>query len=185
MPPTVFTMPTFGSLFLLLSCTFTVAAEPSDLAKTADDSASLFVGPPTIYANPIERCPLIAIIEFETSQPVVPALEISDGQRRWQQPWPVSAARKHRIAALGLRPDREHTIRVRVEADDQQAELGPPLSFRTPPLPATFPPLYKVLSRPHRMEPGLTLFSVNLWRNSVSMLDYGYVIALDNEGEVV
>ena len=35
------------------------------------------------------------------------------------------------------------------------------------------------------MEPGLTLFSVNLWRESTSLLDYGYLIALDSAGEVV
>ena len=170
---------------LLLSCISVAADETRDRSSTADDSTSLFVGPPMIYANPVERCPLIAIIEIEASQPVVPTLEISDGLHHWQQPWPVSPARKHRIAALGLRPDREHLIRVRLQAEDQRAELGPLLTFRTPPLPANFPPLVTVHSRPQRMEPGLTLFSVNVWRNSVSMLDYGYLIALDNQGEVV
>lgn len=168
---------------------------------------SLFVVQPTIRPNPIERAPLIAIIEFEAAEPVVPTLEISDGQRHWVQPWRVHAARKHRIAALGLRPDRLHEIRVRIQTEAEQAdepaaaddpaapaagpdkevrtERGPLLTFQTPPLPANFPPLFTVLSKPQQMEPGLTLFSVNLWRDSISLLDYGYLIALDSAGEVV
>ncbi|MEO8269217.1 MAG: aryl-sulfate sulfotransferase [Aureliella sp.] len=172
-------------ILVLLSSSFALAAEPSDQQPTTDGSASRLVAPPTIYANPVKRAPLIAIIEFATSQPVKATLVISDGERRWQQPWTVKAARKHRIAAMGLRPDREHTIRVQVLVDDQSVELGTPMTFRTPPLPADFPPLHTLLSRPQQMEPGLTLFSVNQWRDSVSILDYGYLIVLDNEGEVV
>lgn len=149
------------------------------------DADGLFLKQPTIRANPVERAPLIAIIEFEASEEVVPSLEISDGDRTWRQPWRVKAAKKHRIAALGLRPDREHSIRVRVESEQQESELSEPLSFRTPPLPNDFPPLKTIQSSPERMEPGLTFFAVNLWRESISLLDYGYIVALDAAGEVV
>lgn len=182
------------------------AADPPLQQAVSPEGDSLFTMQPTIRPNPIERAPLIAIIEFEASQPVVPTLEINDGQRRWVQPWRVRAARKHRIAAMGLRPGRLHEIRVRIETEAAQTgdanaeptaglvvdpaeqtttELGPRLTFRTPPLPANFPPLFTVISKPQQMEPGLTLFSVNLWRDSVSLLDYGYLIALDSAGEVV
>ncbi|MEZ6081484.1 MAG: hypothetical protein R3C56_39185 [Pirellulaceae bacterium] len=50
---TVFTKLEFWGLVLLLSPTFAGAADPSDIATTAADSASLFVGPPTIYAIPL------------------------------------------------------------------------------------------------------------------------------------
>ncbi len=157
-------------------------AQDSDQEQTTD---SLFAGAPTIRPNPIRRAPLIAIIEFESTQPVVPSLIISDGQREWEQPWSATPSRRHRIAALGLRPNRQHTLRVKVVNSEQESQLSQPLTFFTPPLPDDFPPLSTTVSQPGQMEPGLTLFSVNLWRDSVSLLDYGYLIALDNSGEVV
>lgn len=146
---------------------------------------SLFVKQPTIRPNPIERVPLVAIIDVESPEKVVPLLEISDGQQTWEQPWRVQPARKHRMAALGLRPDREHTIRVKVSAAGKPSQYSQPLSFRTPPLPDSFPPLKTTLSKPEKMEPGVTMFAINLWRESVSLLDYGFIVALDSAGEVV
>ncbi len=160
---------------------------PSEAAERRQSAvaAELFVDQPTIRANPIERAPLIAIIDFESPVDVLPSLEISDGQRTWEQPWRVKAAKRHRLAALGMRPDRLHTIRVKVASQNGETQYSEPLEFRTPPLPESFPPLKTILSKPEEMEPGITMFSVNLWRDSVSLLDYGYIIMLDAEGEVV
>ncbi len=173
------------SLISVTGCTASVVGSQTAPEPAVRELKSLFEAQPTIRPNPIERAPLIAIIDFESPLEVVPTLEISDGQRTWEQPWRVQPARKHRIAALGMRPDREHTIRVKVTAEDREPEFSQPLTFRTPPLPASFPPLRTILSKPEKMEPGVTMFSVNLWRDSVSMLDYGYLIALDSAGEVV
>lgn len=170
---------------LATACHSLVGASPAGQEPAAKGATSLFVGPPKIRPNPIRRVPLVAVIDFEASEEVVPSLEISDGQRTWEQPWRVQPARKHRLAVLGMRPDRDHKIRVKLAAADREPEFSAPLSFRTPPLPDSFPPLKVLLSKPAKMEPGLTLFSVNLWRDSVSMLDYGYLIALDSAGEVV
>ncbi len=167
---------------------YVFAQEPTSPTQSFENeqaSDNLFEVAPTVHPNPIRRAPLIAIVEFESSQPVVPSLIISDGQREWEQPWSSTPSRRHRLAALGLRPNRQHTIRVKVVSADQASQLSLPLTFVTPPLPDNFPPLRTVVSQPDRMEPGLTLFSVNLWRDSVSLLDYGYLIALDAEGEVV
>lgn len=169
----------------LVGCGVAVSANSSVPARERNASSQLFVAQPTIRPNPISRAPLIAIIDFESTEEVVPELEISDGQRTWVQPWRVQAAYKHRLAALGLRPGRTHTIRVKVTAEGREPEYSEPLTFRTDPLPATFPPLKTILAKPERMEPGVTMFAVNLWRESVSMLDYGYIIAVDNAGEVV
>lgn len=159
------------------------SSTPQSLQAIAKD---LFVSQPTIGPNPIERAPLIAIIEFQSPVDVIPSLIISDGEREWEQPWRVSAARKHRIAALGLRPDRKHSIRVRATVpESDQSQLSEPLEFQTPPLPESFPPLHVVRAEPEKMEPGVTLFAVNIWRDSVSILDYGYIIALDARGDVV
>lgn len=180
----------FLQLAILLLCCATglnsvAAASPVGQDAAVKSAESLFAAPPTIRPNPIQRVPLVAIIDLVATDDVVPSLEISDGQRRWEQAWRVQPARKHRLAVLGMRPNREHTIRVKLTAANREPEYSAPLTFRTPTLPVTFPPLKVLLSNPAKMEPGLTLFSVNLWRDSVSMLDYGYLIALDSAGEVV
>ncbi|WP_231691020.1 aryl-sulfate sulfotransferase [Aureliella helgolandensis] len=150
------------------------------------DVADLFVGQPTIRGNPIERVPLVAIVDLESPVEVVPSLEISDGDRVWIQPWPVKPATKHRVAVMGMRPNRSHTIRVRVDAADSvQEQWSEPLFFQTPPLPDNFPPISVVHAEPQRMEPGVTFFATNIWKDSISILDYGYIVALDAEGQVV
>lgn len=163
------------------------AREPRAVASAAPAaSQSLFVGQPTIRPNPIERVPLVAIVEFESATEVEVVLEVYDGQRSWEQPSQTGAGRSHAIAVMGLKPNREHTIRVHVRTPDQaQQQTSEPLSFHTPPLPDSFPPLRVVHADPEKMEPGVTLFAVNLWRESTSMLDYGYIIAVDELGEVV
>jgi arylsulfate sulfotransferase len=150
-------------------------------------AASLFIKPPTIRSNPIERVPLVAIIEFQTSEDVEPILEIDDGDRRWQQ---LASSRilqrEHRIAVLGMRPARQHSIRVVIKtAAGNNEEISEVMHFTTPALPADFPPLNVIASKPEEMEPGVTMFAVNLWENDLSILDYGYIVALDEQGEVV
>ncbi len=158
-------------------------------AKVSDrpewDGQSLLVGQPTIRPNPVERVPLVAIVDFETPVEVKAVLEISDGDRSWQQPC-RTLGRQHHIPVLGMRPNRQYSIRVRLSSlDGTKTDTSHELQFTTDPLPDSFPPLQTTLSNPAEMEPGITLFAVNLWQESVSMLDYGYIIALDELGEVV
>jgi arylsulfate sulfotransferase len=173
------------SLLCAISGCTPSAAGRGSAGVPANSHGGLFVGQPTIRPNPITRAPLIAIVEFESLAEVKPTLEISDGVRSWEQPWRVHAAKKHRVAALGLRPNRAHSIRVKIQSPDGQTDVSEPLEFHTPPLPDSFPPLKTTLANPERMEPGITMFSVNLWRDSTSLLDYGYIVALDAEGEVI
>ncbi|MEM8732921.1 MAG: aryl-sulfate sulfotransferase [Planctomycetota bacterium] len=175
--------------------------KPGPLAAT-DSSNSILIGSPTVRKNPIERCPLVAIVDFKTSQPVV-SLEstTTDGTNSWKQefekPQPrklagdnlVDPARRtysYSVAIMGLRPDREHEIELRLAlAGDRATETVDGLSIRTPPLPKSFPPLRVLRANPDEMEPGITFFAVNFWRDSTSMLDYGFIIAVDERGEVV
>lgn len=150
------------------------------------DNASLFVSPPSIRRNPIERAPLIAIIDFETTEDVTCSVDVTDGKHTWTQPWDRAATSKHSIAVMGLRPGREHHLRVRATAADTgREEVSPTLRITTDPLPDSFPPLETIVSKPEQMEPGVTVLAVNLWREGTSLLDYGYIVALDNGGEVV
>lgn len=177
-------LPLITLLLTLFLPSVSLALEPLPQGKRRA-AHELFKSPPTIRANPIERVPLVAIIDFEATEEVVPSLEISDGERLWQQPWNVMAAKRQRVAVLGMRPDREHRITVLATAEDGSYARSSMLNFRTPPLPETFPPIKTIVSQPEKMEPGLTLFAVNLWQESTSLLDYGYIVALDAEGEVV
>lgn len=148
----------------------------------------LFVRSPTIRSNPIERVPLVAIVDCDTQLDSLITLEIDDGQRQWKQP-PVeslAAATAHHVAVLGMRPARRHSIRVHATArDGSRSETSEPLVFETAELPANFPPLKVTVAESKRMEPGLTWFATNLWIDDESMMDYGYIIALDAAGEVV
>lgn len=156
-----------------------VAAAPQTTTHT-----SLFKTEPAIRANPIQRAPLVAIIDFESSTSVNTTLEISDGDREWTRSFPAEQGTKYSLPVLGMRPNRLHTIRVRVQSKDEES-VSEPLSFHTPPLPRDFPPLRTTVSKPEKMEPGVTFFPINIWRSSKSVLDYGYIIAIDEEGEVV
>ncbi|MGM0490819.1 MAG: aryl-sulfate sulfotransferase [Planctomycetota bacterium] len=163
------------------SDTSTVSSESVDW-----DGDSLFSSAVTVRPNPIERAPLIAIIEFESPILVEAELEITDGDVSWVQPPLGPAARRHRIAVLGMRPNRKHEIRVDLcSSDGRHHEQSEPLYYETPPVPDSFPPIRTVLARPQAMEPGVTLFAVNLWKEDQSILDYGYIIVIDETGHVV
>lgn len=186
-------------LYLCCVCTIPLASlsgcsEPAasgvesarNTVPPSDNVGSLFVGQPTIRPNPIERAPLIAIVDFEATQDVEAVIEVFEDQRSWEQPWQSSPTRKHSIAVMGLRPGREHSIRVRIRVPGtDREEISGPMQFQTPEVPSSFPPLKTLISQPEKMEPGVTLFALNLWRESVSMLDYGYIIAVNEAGEVV
>ena len=150
------------------------------------DTAKLFVKKPTIRPNPIQRAPLIAIAEFECNEKVLATVLVTDGTNSWEQLPSTSAKEKHSIAVMGLRPGRKHQIQVRVQIPGKtETETSDPMEFKTDPLPANFPPIRTILSKPEKMEPGVTLFAINFWNNSTSILDYGFIIAVDEKGEVV
>lgn len=158
--------------------------ERAERAKMAA-TGKLFYTPPEIRSNPIKRVPLVAIVDIDATTDVTPTILVDDGQRQWEQPWPVEAANRHRIAVMGMKPDRLHKIRIRLTAADGTTQTSEPLEFHTPPLPRNFPPLKVVKSDPDRMEPGLTFFAVNIWEERSSILNYGFILAIDELGEVV
>lgn len=151
-----------------------------------DKPSSLFVGQPTIRPNPVKRAPLIAIMDVRATQSVDVSVQVSDSNRTWELPWHARAASIHSIPILGMRPDTKHKITVTVKVPGTaHTETSNALNFHTAPLPESFPPLKTLIAKPEKMEPGITMFGVNLWQDNNSLLDYGYLIALDSEGEVV
>ncbi|HSG72852.1 MAG TPA: aryl-sulfate sulfotransferase [Planctomycetaceae bacterium] len=146
----------------------------------------LLAGVPAVRPNPNEDAPLVALVDVEAEEPVVVALEIDDGDRKWTWRPRMIPAREQSVVLLGMRPNRQHSIVVRVENPGERTyDLSEPITFETPPLPKSFPPLQTTVSNPDRMEPGVTLFPVNIWVNDVDLMDFGYLMILDAAGEVV
>ena len=147
---------------------------------------SLFSVPPTLQPNPNERVPLVAIIRFETSRPVVPSLEFFDGKRRWKRIGVGEKATKHTIAAMGMRPGLYHEIRVTVSDEETgREESSEFMGFTTPSLPRRFPPLKVTVSKPEKMEPGYTMFCPNIWIDDRSEYSFGFLTVVNQLGEVV
>jgi arylsulfate sulfotransferase len=176
-------------LTVILACASSVqpswALLPTDDPKEGLSDGGLFVQGPSVRGSLNERTPLVAFVDFETVADTQALVEIRNGARRWTTA-SQSVGRSHRVALLGMVPSQRHWIRVRVEnVGDGQGQTSQWIEHDTPPLPQAFPPLQLLRADPPRMEPGITLFAVNLWQNDTSMFDYGFLVALDQTGAVV
>ena len=174
-------------LISLYGCeqSLTIGSQPTE-QLTHKLVGSLFVEQPEIRSNPVRRAPLVAIVDIEASTPVTAILEITDGENTWEIPGPKESATDFQMVAHSMRPGRTHTIHVRLtNPNSKTSEVSEPLEFRTPQLPDSFPPLEVILAKASEVEPGVLLFPVNLWRDDNSVMDYGYLIALNEKGEVI
>ncbi|GIW99852.1 MAG: hypothetical protein KatS3mg111_3185 [Pirellulaceae bacterium] len=163
-----------------------VQAVQADSGRGEVEGSQPLVLSATMRPNPIARVPLVAIIDVRTSTAVRAEVEVATGSRRWTQPFPGPPSTNFSFPVMGLSPDTVHRIELTVHATEgTERQTLTPFLFRTPPLPASFPPLHTTLARGGKMEPGVTLFAVNLWHESTSMLDYGFIIGVDERGEVV
>ncbi|MFQ5734168.1 MAG: aryl-sulfate sulfotransferase, partial [Planctomycetaceae bacterium] len=145
-----------------------------------------FLKPPTIRANPNRAVPLAAIVRFVADRPVSVSLKISDGKRVRTILFPGRPQQKQRLIVLGFKPARTHAIQIVLhDGKGKSFEVEETLSFTTGKLPADFPPLTCPISKPAKMEPGITLFNCFQWVNDVANEGLGYIIAIDSAGEVV
>ncbi|MEW4488928.1 aryl-sulfate sulfotransferase [Thalassoglobus sp. JC818] len=178
-------------VFLSALILFAFSATEARLSMAENVSAesqsdSLFSNAPTIEPNPITRAPLVALVRFESTKPVIPSLIFDDGERTWTKKDVGPLGTDHVIAALGMRPNRTHKIRVAIrDPKTGKEQTSEPMTFDTPKLPKSFPPLEVLISEPEKMEPGVTLFCPNIWINDRSENQFGYLMALDSSGEVV
>lgn len=157
---------------------------PGSATKNQQARPSLFVHPPLVRDNPNRRAPLICIVDVQTSQPTKVQLEISDGQRTWKQ-WEAGFSTNHSLAVMGMYPDRQHQIKIQVASEDGSQQDTNSVQYATGKLPEDFPPLDIDTSMPAKMESGIRMFAVNQWLNDTSIVDYGYLIAVDQTGKVV
>lgn len=140
------------------------------------------VGTPLLQLNPSGKAPLSGLLTFTTDQPTRATLKISDDEgHSLTAPRVDGFETEHELMVLGLRPDRHNTIELDLESES--GAVAPPLTIdvETKPLPDTVPPIQVNVSRPARMEPGVTFLPV--FDNDVD--NVGFVVALDAQGDVV
>jgi len=135
--------------------------------------------------NPSGRTPLAGLLTFTTDQPVRATLTISDGDDSSTVTPSDALSTEHELMVLGLRPGRLNTIEVSIENGRGEAGESGHLEVQTEPLPDYFPPIDVTLSRPARMEPGITLLPLTREINLVSDQEFGLFVALDASGDVL
>jgi arylsulfate sulfotransferase len=87
---------------------------------------------------------------------------------------------------LGLKPDRRNTVDIVVtDGDGRTAREPTQIAVQTPPLPDDVPPVQVAVSRPAAMEPGITLVPLFRWYGAEIDRNYGLMVALDAQGEIV
>lgn len=144
-----------------------------------------FLTKPLFELNPTGLAPLAGRISFETTVPSVAEITVSDGTREWPVPTDATFRWDHSYVVLGMRPDRGHTLMIRVKDRAGVIVEGEhSIKFRTDPLPDDFPPLDTRISRIDEMEPGVTFFGIRKSASSGAKT-YGMLVALDEAGEVV
>ncbi len=172
-----------GTAFVLL-----VVLECSgcgDRSAPVEEHAELVDGPNVVLSAEADA-PLVALAEFETAEPTIATIAIDDGVDQWTVVEDGPPKTDHSVVLWGLKPDREHKVRTRVSsADGKPIQWSKPTTIKTPPLPEDFPPLKTLISEPEHMEPGVTIFATNRWEDGVRIHDYGYIIAVDESGDVV
>ncbi len=136
--------------------------------------------------NPDPRVPLVVTVRFETDRPVVPVVVIDAGERPVTlEHWPEPAT-EHELLLLGFHAGSEHAVTLRVEDADGLTMTAPAWHWTAPPLPDGFPPLHVTVSRPRRMEPGVTLLPCQRWPGRGDRDQFfTALVALDAHGDVV
>ena len=137
--------------------------------------------------NPSGRAPLAGTLKFTTEQPTRATVVISDGEDTQSVTPDDAFTTDHDLLLLGFRPDREHTVEVSLENQDGRITLEPVATFsvKTPALSDAVPPVDVLLSRPAVMEPGVTLLPMFQWLDFDIVRDYGLIMVLDAQGEIV
>ncbi len=162
------------------------------VAGACSTGPSFEVGP-NLAANPNPSVPLAAVVRFEADGPVDTRIDVSDGVNAWTLDYDESHDPSRGLGVYGMRPDRDHEIRVTIRNGAGEEASAEPLPFRTPPLPEVgveFPPVETTVSRPESMEPGVTLFNPRRRRVGAGQeianfnAGFGMLMVLDQAGEV-
>ncbi len=135
--------------------------------------------------NPSGRTALSGVLTFSTDQLSRVTLTISDGENTSTVTPDGGYSTEHEVMVLGLRPGRAHTIDIAFENENGEAGPLSRVTAETPALPDHYPPIDVVLSRPARMEPGVTILQFARLKNQLPDPDFGLLLAVDAQGDVV
>ena len=132
------------------------------------------------------RVPLAAVLEFATDAPARAIVEVSGPGRSWQACVEEGMRTGHRVPLVGMRPGETCAVRVAAEdRDGNRIEAPEPLPVTEPPLPDDFPPFEVTACVPAKREPGAMMFNIRHSPAAEHLPDYGVIVAVDREGEVV
>ena len=138
-----------------------------------------------ITANPNPSAPLAASVLVRADEPVILRFRIEGGDAEWNVDPEADLASEHRLPLLGLRAGTDHHIVVVASDGAGNETASDPIELRTDPLPDGFPHFVLGESNPELMEPGATLFNLMRWPEEGSDTDFGAVVVVDSQGEVI
>jgi len=143
------------------------------------------LGEPDFTLDPSGHAPLSGIVRFSTDRPSRVTLTVGDGENSLSATPKDEFSTEHELMVLGLRPGRTNTVEIEVESEDGTAGEAQSFTVETAPLPDYLPPIEVRVSRPAAMEPGLTLVPLFRWYEQQTDNDYGAILAIDAQGDVV
>ena len=158
-----------------------------------------FLSRPSITRNPNPSVPLAAVLEFALDEPLETRVEIADQDRSWTVTFAPDQSPDNGLPILGMRPDRQHTIKVSVaDLSGKVLYASEELSYQTPPLPAGYDFPHDIcinVDKREKREPGVLLLSVHriptgryqLWTKDQIAFGFGWgiIVGLDHDNEVV
>jgi len=130
--------------------------------------------------TPATNAPLAGVLQLTTDTPSRISVLVNDGTNVWARDF-YDYATSHSEPLFGFKAARTNHITVTVHDQRRnQATAALPLTFVTGLMPTNFPNLTLLQSRPSLMEPGYTLFLVQVHSG---VLWWGVIV--DHSGEVV
>ena len=94
-----------------------------------------FEAGPDLASNLNPSVLLTAVARFTVDQPGTTRIDLRDGVNAWTLDYDESNDPTRGLDVLGMRPDRNHEIRVTIRNAGGEEASAEPLTFRTPPLP--------------------------------------------------
>ena len=161
-----------------------VALLPMVLAACGDRTSPI-LEELAITANANPSAPLAASVLVRTNEPATVTFRIEGDGAQWDVDPGVDLATEHRIPMLGLRAGTNHQIVVVATDEAGNETASDAIELGTDPLPEDFPRFVLKQSNPERMEPGATLFNLIRWPEEGADNDFGAIVIVDAQGEVV
>ena len=110
--------------------------------------------------NPVVSVPQAGVLRLETNLPARVTVTVAGGGEEWS--FELAEATSFESPVVGVKPDTAYRVTLRAKHGDDTLRAGP-LRWTSPPLPSDFPRIELVRSEPTAMEPGMTLFNVNVY----------------------